>query len=114
MWKKFRRGFAKSFSLENSFGKTESAFEFRQFLPLRRNPPEAQSPIPKKEISRKTNLGWEAMGMRADTEQQKRRDTAPQCLGADAGLWRNSYQSVQLHFTSPRARGVRIHYLTLF
>ena len=29
---KFSRGFAKSFSPENSFGKTESAFEFRQFL----------------------------------------------------------------------------------
>jgi len=29
----FSRGFAKSFSPENSFGKTESAFEFRQFLP---------------------------------------------------------------------------------
>ena len=33
-----------------------------------------------------TKREWEAMGMRADTEQQKRRDTAPQCLGADAGL----------------------------
>ena len=40
----------------------------RWYLPAR-----IPSPIQfKKKIPRKTNLGWEAMGMRADTEQQKR------------------------------------------
>jgi len=39
---------------------------------------------PKKSApNKKAWVGGEA---RADTGQQKRRDTAPQCLGADAGL----------------------------
>ena len=54
-----------------------------------------------KEIPRKTNLGWEAMGMmRADTEQQKRRDTVPsvseRMLGCD-GIRCGAYDLVSSH-----------------
>ena len=49
---------------------------------------------------RKTNLGWEAMGMRADTEQQKRRDTIPsvseRMLGC-GGIRRGAYNAIQSH-----------------
>ena len=67
---------------------------------IRSRPARIPSPIQFKKIPRKTNLGWEAMGMRADTEQQKRRDTIPsvseRMLGCD-GIRRGAYDLVESH-----------------
>ena len=77
----------------------------------RRNPPESHRPFNSKKIPRKTNLGWEAMGMRADTEQQKRRDTvlgaSERMLGCD-GIRRGAYDLVESHHARGACALVRL------
>ena len=105
---KISLGFAKSFSPENSFGKTEStelALEFRQFL-LWRNPTSPATTIPKKKKSRQ--IKKECVVARRGRKRNSRSGGTrlPACSGADAVPWRNSSWSVQLHFTSPQAWSV--------
>ena len=56
-------------------------------------------------------LGWEAMGMRADTEQQKRRDTVPsvseRMLGC-GGIRRGAYDLVSSHHARGACALVRL------
>ena len=51
------------------------------------------------------------MGIRAVRNSRSGETLPPQCLGADAGPWRNSYRSVQFNFTSPHTSCVRRHLL---
>src|SRR3989344_4486965 len=68
---------------------------------IRSSPARIPSPIQFKKIPRKTNLGWEAMGIRADTEQQKRSPDAlvgtERMLGC-GGIRRGAYGLVESHY----------------
>ena len=98
---KFSRGFAKSFSPENSFGKTESALVPPPARILGGQNPERKTPFP---FSRKNS----------PPPNQK----CKECFFF-RGCWRTRQcvglsPSVRGSFKPPRTRSVRSHYLTLF
>ena len=85
-WGKHIQRFESRHSLMNIWWRDteELALRIPSVSPFKEKP--ARSPIAHSEKGNpaQTKPEWEAMGMRADTERQKRRNTLPACSGADA------------------------------
>ena len=80
------------FPQKNSFGKTESALEVRQFLPQgETRPSPAHAHTEKENQNRaKTKEAWARVQARAERHSRSGRTALVGCRGAEAVSWRNS------------------------